>query len=368
MSENFIFGSQWYLLFLAIPLMLYVLKPSRGGAAFGAYNLLRTIARPSKGPKLFTLLMASGLGLLIIALARPQYGSEITEYNAEGRDLILVIDLSGSMQFDDMTDENNNRITRLQTVITAANTFIEGRPNDRIGLVFFSERALSSCPVTHDHGTLKDILVRTQENLEGLWKARRDLLGQGTNIGLGLGYALKALIHIDSDKENDEINTTLSNINKPMKPHAKKTSLGRAIILITDGKDSYGKREPLIAARHARDNDIRIHAIGVGNPQGTITNRGLFGNTSVQRVSGDQLPDMNLLKSICSMSNGVAMAADNRDELDNVFKEIDQLEPSPRNQRTRNNYSDHFDLPLLIGLALCACALLFEPRLRGAVS
>lgn len=340
------FANSWYFCLLLIPLALLLLRQRRSGAQFGGWHILRSVMRPSRGPFIYRLIMALGLCCLITAAARPQYGSTIKENTSEGRDLMLVIDLSGSMRLDDMTNEQNERITRLAAVMNAAKAFIDGRPNDRMGLVFFSEEALVSCPLTRDHGTLHNILARTQATLESLWSRNNDLLGQGTDIGLGLGYAMKTL-------------------DKRAADEAQENTAGRAIILITDGRDSKGHREPLIAARHARNAGIRIHSIGVGDPQGTFTKSNAFGQKSVLRIGRNQLPDMNLLRKIAKQSSGIAMSAGNRDELKTVFEKIDELEPSPRTERVREHFEDRFVLPLLIGLICCALGLLLEPRLRG---
>ena len=348
MNTYFQFAEPWFLLLLAIPLIFVLFPPRSGGAAFGAFHILQQVAKPSRAPLVYRILMACGTSLLIVALARPQYGTEIVEYNSEGRDLMLVIDLSASMRLDDMSNEADKRITRLEAVFHAADQFIAGRPNDRMGLVFFSEQALVSCPLTRDHGTLHDMLQRTRAIQEDLWERRSNLLGRGTNIGLGLGYAIKTL-----EQRNSEEQAQI---------------LGSAIILITDGRDSQGHKEPMIAAKHARNADIRIHSIGVGDPNGTFTERDPFGRTQISRIGQRELPDMNLLRKIAKETKAVAMRAGDKDELASVFKKIDELEPSPREEKRRDNFTDRFFLPLLIGLICCALGFILEPRLRGALA
>ena len=350
MNNYLQFADPWLLLLLLAPLW-FLLRPDKsGGSEFGAFSILQNVAKPSRAPLIYRIIMSIGMSCLIIAAARPQYGSEIIDFTSEGRDLMLVIDLSGSMQLDDMTNEEQERITRLEAVFHAAHTFIKGRTNDRIGLVFFSEQALVSCPLTRDHGTLNEILERTRKNQESLWERGGDLLGQETNIGLGLGYAIKTL---DQRTESDD---------------QDKKTLGSAIILITDGRDSNGHKEPMIAAKHAGNAQIRIHSIGVGDPQGTYTHKDHFGRTQIRRIGSRQLPDMNLLRHIAKQTKAVAMRAGNHDELQTVFKSIDELEPSPRDERRRDNFKDRFSLPLFMGLLFCALGLLCEPRLRGALA
>ncbi len=355
MNESLIFDSMWWLLLLLLPLALLILHERRGGAQFGAFHLLQKALKPSKGPMLYRIIMAIGISSLIIAAARPQYGSQIKEYTSDGRDLMLVIDLSYSMKLDDMTNADNERISRLAAVFQAAHGFIEGRPNDRIGLVFFSDLALNSCPLTLDHATLHDILKRTQSTLEAMWSRGRQrgldhheqfLLGMGTNISAGLGYAIKT---VDQSKADEK-------------------TLGKALILITDGKNSRIYENPMIAAKHAKNLELHIHSIGVGDPRGSYTETDVIGRKHIKNVTAENLPDMNLLRRIAKETSGIAMRAGNRDELKTVFAKIDELEPSPRNELTRDNYTDKFMWPLLIGLICCSCGLLIEPRLRGALA
>ena len=335
-------GDPWLLALLILPLIVLGWSPRRGGAAFGGF-LLASRLRPSRGPLLWRVLMASGLALLVGALARPQFGTTIIERTQEGRDLLLVIDLSGSMRIDDLADKDGGRIDRLSAVMTAAKEFIAGRPDDRIGLVFFAARALTSCPPTYDHQTALDFLTRTEEQQRALWAREREgLLGGSTNLGLGLGTALKVM----------------------RDPAAK----GRAAILITDGVDSRGEPgwvDPLQAGRHAASIGVRVHGIGVGNPNGTRTARDIFGRVQLVPIQGELLPDLGRLRSITSLAGGEAFSANDAAGLKEVFTKIDALEPTPRTTNERDDVSDRFHLLLWLGLGLIALALTLEPRLRG---
>jgi Ca-activated chloride channel family protein len=228
--------------------------------------------------------------------------------------------------------------------MAAADTFIAGRPDDRIGLVFFGDHALTSCPLTHDHATVREFLARTEVQQRELWNSGREggLLGGSTNIGLGLGTALKAL----------------------KDPKA----LGRAAIVITDGVDSRRLRnwvDPLEAARQAERLGVRVHGIGVGNPQGTMTRKDLFGRVQTVRLGQDMLPDLNRLTAIATLAQGQAFPADDAAALKQVFERIDALEPTPRTLRSRDDFADRFPWLLVAGLVLTGVALVAEPRLRG---
>ena len=344
---SFRFADPWMLALGLFALLVLLWQPARGGATFSGFALAQAALRPSRGPGIYRLLIASGLTLLALALARPQGGRETTEREQAGRDLQLVIDLSGSMQVDDLLDEQNERIDRLAAVMQAAKRFVANRPNDRIGLVFFADRALTSCPLTYDHDTVVQFLERTERQQRSIWnnnngQNEKGLLGSATNLGLGLGSALRGLTDTKSK--------------------------GRAIILVTDGADSRELPswvDPLEAARHAHVTGVSVYGIGVGNPGGTRSVRDPFGRMTTQRLPKHLLPDMPRLESIVAQANGKAFPANDRVGLNQVFARIDELEPTPRTVRKRVDYADQFAWLLALGTAFIGLALALEPRLRG---
>ncbi len=336
----------WWLLALALPVAVLWWQPARGGAAFGPASLAMQVLRPSRGPLLWRLLLASGLALLALALARPTYGRTVTERSQDGRDLVLVIDLSRSMSVNDLTASDGTRQDRLSAVFAAAADFTTRRPDDRIGLVFFSEHALTSCPLTYDHATVREFLTRTEEHERTMWASRggrgSGLLGDGTNLGLGLGVALRQL--------------------------TAKNSLGKAIILITDGADTRelpNWKDPLTAARSAKALDTTVYGIGVGDPQGTMTTTGDWGRTVAVRTPANLLPDAARLTAIATAGGGESFSASDRVSLDRILKRIEALQPTPRLVHERREDTDRFAWPLAAGLLLIALALLMETRMRG---
>ncbi len=341
---SFQFGMPWMLAALVLPLLVLVIRPARGGAGFAPTALAARVLRQSRGPFLHRLLFAAGLAALVVALARPQFGNTIVERSQAGRDLMLVIDLSGSMQIDDLATPAGERLDRLGGVMLAAREFIGGRPDDRIGLVFFGDSALMSCPLTYDHETVTQFLERTERQQRELWnKGHEDgLLGGNTNLGLGLGTALKYL--------------------------KDPTALGRAVILITDGVDTRQLRnwvDPLTAGDQAKRLEVSTYGIGVGNPHGTVTQRDPFGRVATMPIPRNMLPDLGRLQAIATRGGGTAFAANDLPALKDVFSRIDRLQPTPHTITERLDVSDRFTWPLLIGLALIAIALVLEPRLRG---
>ena len=333
----------WLLVLLLLPLLVLWLRPRRGGAAFPGMALAGAL-RASRGPALYRLLIAGALALLVVAAARPQWGRNIIERTQSGRDLALVIDLSGSMQVDDIVDTDGKSEDRLAAVIAAAKSFVEKRPDDRVALVFFSSRAITACPPTFDHETIRQFLERMERQQRAIWKSgdERGLLGGETNLGLGLATALRCL--------------------------REKIAPGRAVILITDGADSpdmHGWVDPLVAARTALASGIAVHGIGVGAPQGYMNGHTPFGQVVRTRVPRHLLPDLGRLKAITTAASGQAFAATDGKGLDEVFSAIDKLEPSHSQVRQSEDFSDRFRWPLILGLALAGFALVLEPRLRG---
>jgi len=345
---DFRFAQPWLLLGLLLPLAVLLVRPRRGGAAFGAYVLAIAAVPRSRGPLLLRWLGAAALACGVIALARPQFGRTIIEREKAGRDLMLVIDLSYSMIIDDVAPLEGKGQDRLATVIDAARRFVKGRTGDRIGLVFFGTRAMTSCPPTFDHATVDEFLTNTEQMQRRCWadESRQEgtmgILGDGTNLGLGIGSALRWLSNRSAD--------------------------GRAIVLITDGKDSLnipGWKDPIQAAALALVKDIRVHCIGVGNPSGTRTARDGYGSLRRVRVDPQFLPDPGRLEAIAKAGGGQAFTANDGEALKHVFGEMDRLEPHVHHVKTREDYTDRF-MPWLLACLLCTCiALLGEPRLRG---
>lgn len=348
---NFRFAEPEYLLLLVIPLLLAVWRHKRSGLAFGGFLIAARSLRPSRTPLLHKLLLCVALASLIIAAARPQMGRSVVLREHSGRDIMLVIDLSASMITDDMFTTNEKRIDRLEAVMTAAKEFVKGRPSDRIGLVFFATTALTSCPLTLDHAAVLSFLEGIEEQQRRNWSKTdirgfpEGILGPGTNTGLGLA---KALAYLEG-----------------------KAEAGKAIVLITDGRDSQQLSnwvDPITAAVQARKLDVRIHAVGVGDENGTMSDLFLLKRTG-QRVykplPREFLPDMNRIADITEESEGIAMQAGDSQELEQVFARIDELEPSIAKESVREDFTDRFPIPLAIGALLLAIALVFETRLRG---
>ena len=255
------------------------------------------------------------LCFVVIALARPQSSLSHKQVDVEGIDIVMALDISGSMM---AMDFKPNRLEACKKVIKS---FIEGRPTDRIGLVVYAGEAYTKCPLTTDHATLLSALesVKYIEEIDG------------TAIGDGLGTA----------------------INRLRESKAK----SKVIILLTDGVNNRGHIDPRSAAELAKEFDIRIYTIGCGTiGKAPIQHRG--------RIYYDEVKiDEPVLKYIAKETGGLYFRAANKDKLTAVYAEIDKMEKTRISETHFTNKSDEF-FPFLI----CAVALfLLEILLRYTV-
>ena len=223
--------------------------------------------------------------LLITALARPALVGDEVPIPVEGRDLMMAIDLSGSMGTDDFIF-NGRPIDRLSIVKATAEDFIDRRKSDRIGLILFSNKAYLQSPLTFDHKTLDSLLDEAQVGLTG----------QETAIGDAIAIATKRL------KDRPEEN--------------------RVLILLTDGTNNAGVMQPLQAAKLANELGIRIYTIGVGSNQKTQST--VFGQ---QFITPNTDLDEKTLTEIAELTGGQYFRADDLKNLARIYTKLDELEP-----------------------------------------
>lgn len=232
---------------------------------------------------LFALKMAA-LALLIVAIARPQSASSNKKSNIEGIDIVMAMDVSGSMLARDLKPD------RLTAAKNVASEFVEGRPGDRMGLVIFSGESFTQVPLTTDHGVMLNMLA----------EMKNGLIDDGTAIGDGLATAISRL------KDSDAIS--------------------KVIILLTDGMNNAGSVDPYTAAEMAKIFGIRVYTIAVGS-YGTAP-------YPVQTPFGTQIQQMKveidekLLQSIANSTDGKYFRATSNQKLDEIYTEIDKLERS----------------------------------------
>ncbi len=222
--------------------------------------------------------------LMTVALAGPQWTGEPIRLSQEGRNIFLVLDLSGSMELPDMI-LNQRPATRLSVVKQAAEAFIKARPEDHLGLILFGSQAYLQTPLTYDHA---NVLKRISDATTGL-------AGKTTSIGDAIGLAIKKLQ------------------STPRK--------GRVIILLTDGANNSGLLPPLKAAELAQSEHIKIYTIGLSS-EGNNQN---LANLFISMQSGADL-DEDTLKEIARITDGQYFRATNQQSLNNIYQKIDKLE------------------------------------------
>lgn len=229
--------------------------------------------------------------LLVLAAARPQWLGDPVNLPVSGRDLMLAVDVSGSMEQPDYRLEDRS-VSRLEVVKTVAGHFIERREGDRLGLILFGSRAYLQTPLTYDRVTVQTMLS----------EAVIGLAGRETAVGDAIALAVKRL----RDQPEDN----------------------RVLILLTDGTNTAGNLAPLDAAGLAASVGVRIYTIGIGG--GRVGLRSPFG--MLMQRPGDLDPET--LRIVAEETGGRFFEATDTDELESVYDELDRLEPSVRDTRT----------------------------------
>ena len=261
----------------------------------------------------------TAVALLIIVLARPQKTDKFQDMSTEGIDIVLAIDISGSMLAQDF------KPNRIEAAKNVAIEFISGRPYDRIGLVVFSGESFTQCPLTTDHAVLINLLREIKSGM----------IEDGTAIGDGLATA----------------------VNRIKDSQAK----SKVIILLTDGVNNRGSIAPLTAAGIAKTFGIRVYTIGVGT-QGVAP-------YPVQTPYGTQYQDMQveidegILQEIAQTTGGKYFRATDNDKLVQVYNEIDKLEKSKIDVKQLSRRDEKYLLPALIAF----CLLVLEILVRNTI-
>ena len=290
------FAHPYFLLLLLLLPILAWLRGKHGRSAaflYSSTDLVRGITdlrrSPTKGAGAKLRWLA--LALCIIALARPRLGEGETAVTASGTDIVVALDLSGSMAAEDFFSQKK-RINRLEAAKNVLREFIDKRRNDRIGLVAFAGQAYIASPLTLDHDFLLHNLDRL--NLE-------TIEDEGTAIGSAIAAGLNRLRDLDSKSQS--------------------------MILMTDGENNAGAMPPLTAAEAAESLGVKIYTIGVGT-RGTapFPGKNPFGQTVYypREVNIDE----DTLTKIADITQGKYYRADSTDTLQKIYQEIDQLEKS----------------------------------------
>ncbi|MBQ6306696.1 MAG: VWA domain-containing protein [Bacteroidales bacterium] len=292
MFENIEFANPkllWLLLLVPLAIIWYILRHKKQEASVTFSDLKGMVKLPRTWKAwfrhlLFGLKMAA-LALLIVALARPQSSSTNSTSNIEGIDIVMAMDVSGSMLARDLKPD------RLTAAKEVASNFVKDRPGDRMGLVIFSGETFTQVPLTTDHGVMLNMLA----------EMKNGLIEDGTAIGDGLATAISRL----KDSE----------------------AISKVIILLTDGMNNAGSVDPYTAAEIAKLYGIRVYTIGVGTyGMAPYPAKTPFGTTVMQQIKVEI--DEKLLTTIANSTGGKYFRANNNKKLDEIYQEIDKLERS----------------------------------------
>lgn len=314
----------WWLVLIPFMIFWYVRKQRNRQAVMAVSSVQGLRGLPVSWKVRFRpLLLALRLlafAALVVALARPQTSNTSENIDSEGIDIVLSLDISGSMLAQDLQP---NRIEAAKKV---AQDFVDRRISDRIGLVIFSGESFTQCPITTDHAVLKGQIAQVKSGM----------LQDGTAIGMGLATAVDRL---RSSKAKSKV-----------------------IILLTDGVNNTGLVDPLTALEIAKAFKIRVYTIGLGTigkapfpmtaPDGTV-----------QMQMMDVQIDEALMKKIATETGGIYYRATDNSSLQDIYNNIDKLEKTKVEITSYKRYAEHF-FPFAI---LALVSLLLEMLLRYTV-
>jgi len=323
---NIQWAMPWAFLLLPLPLLMRRLAPYREAQSavrvpFFERLLEASQARRERGAmipdrrrsqRILVVLMWLAL---VLAVAKPQWVGDPVELQKAGRDLMIAVDLSGSMETQDFTNKNGDQVDRLVAVKSVLKRLADERSGDRLGLIVFGNQAFLQSPFTEDHKTWSTLLDET----------RIRMAGPSTALGDAVGLAIK--LFRDADTEN------------------------RVLLVLTDGNDTGSMVPPIDAARVAASEQIRIYPIAVGDPSAV----------------GEEAIDKDTLNRMADVTGGQAFEALDREQLDDIFQLLDTLEPSVFESVTFRPQLDLHWLPLtLIVFIYITLRLIFALAARSS--
>jgi len=325
------FQLEWPLVLLALPLPLavYYFFPAKADHHEAAlqvpfiddFRFSQQVSQRQNQQNWLKILSLVAWALLVFAGSRPQWLGESISIDISGRDLMLAIDLSDSMRVNDfkINDQEVNRLTATKYV---ASQFVERRVGDRLGLILFGSQAYLQTPLTFDTKTVNQLL---QESAIGL-------AGERTAIGDAIGLTLKRL--------DDSPQTS------------------RVLILITDGANTAGEVTPIKAAKLAAERKLKIYTIGIGADEQIKST--WFG---VRKINPSAALDEKTLKAIADTTGGRYFRARDTQELEKIYKLLDELEPLGKDQQSLRPVNALYYWPLAMSLALAV--LIYGMNLRA---
>ena len=311
----------WFYLILPLPFLYRKLRRSANSESPYLESTIllsiaetqnRLVSSTSQRRLLILLLIIAWLSL-VTAIARPVNIGDPVALPTTGRDILLAVDISGSMEREDMII-NGRQVNRLYAVKSVVGEFVNTREGDRLGLILFGERAYLQTPLTFDTKTLRDLLIEAQIGFAG----------NGTAIGDAIGLSVKKL------KERPDSN--------------------RVLILLTDGSNTAGILSPSEASDIAKKAKVKIYTIGIGD--GRQRNQSLFGQTLVNQNND---LDERTLTAIADLTGGKYFRARDPRELRSIYDQLNKLEPIDQDEELLRPITSLFHWPLALFLT---CSLL----------
>lgn len=320
----FEFAWWWALFALPLPFVARLLPARKQGQSAALRVPALTEGLPAQTQRVsasrVNLLLATLAWIaLVIAAARPQWLGEPVSIPAEGRDLMVAVDLSGSMKREDM-EVRGRQVDRLTMIKFVLSDFIGRRVGDRIGLILFADTAYLQAPLTYDRDTVATLLM---ESVIGL-------VGEQTAIGDAIGLAIKRFA--DKEKSN------------------------KVLVLLTDGQNTAGNISPDQAIELAMGNDVTVYTIGVGAEQ--MMAQGFFGQ---RRVNPSRDLDEDMLTRIAQSTGGQYFRARDAASLEAIYARLDELEPIERESRQMRPLTALYFYPLAFALVLTLVLALQSP-------
>ncbi|WP_354624966.1 VWA domain-containing protein [Psychromonas sp. MME2] len=316
----------WIFLLLPLPLVVRQLLQAKKQQAQQIWLPLARALSPRQSPlssnKFKQFIPWLVWLLLLTALAKPIWFGEPIRLQQQGRDMVISLDLSGSMQEVDMP-LNGRNVDRLTLVKDLLKTFINKREGDRLGLILFADHAYLQTPLTFDLKTINQMIDETEIGL----------VGKRTAIGESIALAIKRFV----ENQNDQ----------------------RVLILLTDGANTAGRIDPIQAATQAAKNNITIYTIGIGADE--MIKRDIFG---YQKVNPSADLDEKALTEIAKITGGKYFRARNQQELDDIYTQLNRLEPIDSDFLEFRPEKDLFYWPLSIALLILIISSLYF-KLRG---
>ncbi|WP_298943741.1 VWA domain-containing protein [uncultured Psychromonas sp.] len=322
----FEFSYWWVLLFIPLPLLVrYFLAAKKQSftqiwipLAQGLQQQTSTKKNPLISVAVPWLLWI----LLLLTIAKPIWFGEPIRIQQQSRDMILSLDLSGSMQEEDMP-LNGRTVDRLTLVKSIVKDFVKERKGDRLGLILFADHAYLQTPLTFDVDTVSTMVDETEIGL----------VGNRTAIGESIAMAIKRFV----ENKNEQ----------------------RVLILLTDGANTSGTIKPIEAAKQAAKNNIKIYTIGIGAD--SMIKRGFFGN---ERVNPSADLDESTLTEIATLTDGQYFRARNQDDLQKIYQTINQLQPVDSEFLEFRPEKNLFYWPLSLAISLLLIVVI-SLKIRG---